>query len=111
MDIIRSKILSQSELHERRRKQCLETFKKFKRFLKDNGQYHNVMTYLFPNDRRFYEFIESWIEEGCAKDLLNRVSILGPTYKERGYGYWLSRIAKVAEDWNRECYSLFGEMI
>ena len=79
--------------------------------MKDNGQYHNVMTYLFPPDRSFDEFIESWIEDGCSKDLLNSVGTLGPTYKERGYEYWLARIAKVAADWNEECYSLFGEMI
>jgi hypothetical protein len=69
------------------------------------------MTYLFPPDRPFDEFIESWIEDGCTKDLLNRVGTLGPTYKEKGYEYWLARIAKVAADWNEECYSLFGEMI
>lgn len=69
------------------------------------------MTYLFPPDRSFDEFIESWIEDGCSKDLLNSVGTLGPTYKERGYEYWLARIAKVAADWNEECYSLFGEMI
>ena len=48
MEKIKSKILSPKEVHERRRRKCLETFKKFKRFLKDTGQYHNVMTYLFP---------------------------------------------------------------
>jgi hypothetical protein len=69
------------------------------------------MTYLFPPDRSFDEFIENWIEEECSKNLLNRVKTLGPTYKEKGYEYWFARIAKVAADWNRECCILFGEMI
>lgn len=104
-----SRKLAWKKSREIKKQKCLETFKAFKRFLKEEGCFYKVMNYLFPPGRTFDNFIDDWIDingtyPDITKEILNRVETLGPTYKESGYMYWYDTgMGDLAQKWNKRC--------
>lgn len=94
-------------LLEERRNQCVTIFKRFKRFLKEEGRYRDIMRYLFPPGRTENDFIQKWVfittegYENIPLYILNQADLLGPSYTEKGYTHWCEHIRELAKKWNK----------
>ena len=87
-------------------KEFNEGFKLFKRFLKERGQYISMVKYLFPNGRSKNDMYKDIINcdyfNNCGMnmgDILHITNALGPSFQEKGLGYWEKNIQGMSTDW------------
>lgn len=86
------------------RKEFDSEFKVFKRFLKDNGYYKHVMSFLFPtgeNKRTIDDMYKIMLNSEYLNfpNIFNYDDTLGPAYKKLGFGYWDLHIRPIHDKW------------
>ena len=79
-------------------------FRLFKRFLKENGIYKYMMSFLFPggkDKRTIDDLYMTMLGSSYFKfpNILNYDATLGPEFKKQGLGYWEIHIRKIHYKW------------
>lgn len=86
------------------RKEFDSELKTFKRFLKDNGYFKHVMSFLFPggkNKRTIDDLYKIMLYFDYLKfpNIFNYDDTLGPAYKSLDFAYWDIFIRPIHEKW------------
>ncbi len=89
--------------------------KRFTRFLKDNGYYKLIMSYLFPPGRTKQDMLNAL--NGKAEltikvpfsYVLGYTHVIGPSYQRLGQKYWDDFIRAVHNAWVEKCKNEYTE--